>query len=96
MSKKPTLTIRYPEASEKALKLTEAMVKRSPGKRTVETESEDPIFPDDGDLFSSFIRCKTSTGVDLTLTLNPVQKNEIWKKHLFMVCLLRVKTSRIG
>ena len=71
MSKKPTLTIRYPEASEKALKLTEAMVKRSPGKRTVETESEDPIFPDGGDLFSSFIRCKTSTGVDLTLTLNP-------------------------
>lgn len=71
MSKKPTLTIRYPEASEKALKLTEAMVKRSPGKRVVETESEDPIFPDGGDLFSSFIRCKTSTGVDLTLTLNP-------------------------
>ena len=71
MSKKPTLTIRYPEASEKALKLTEAMVKRSPGKRTVETESEDPIFPDGGDLFSSFIRCKTQTGVDLTLTLNP-------------------------
>jgi len=70
MSKKPTLTIRYPEASEKALKLTEAMVKRSPGKRVVETESEDPIFPDGGDLFSSFIRCKTSTGVDLTLTLN--------------------------
>ena len=71
MSKKPTLTIKYPEASEKALKLTEAMVKRSPGKRVVETESEDPIFPDGGDLFSSFIRCKTSTGVDLTLTLNP-------------------------
>lgn len=71
MSKKPTITIRYPEASEKALKLTEAMVKRSPGKRVVETESEDPIFPDGGDLFSSFIRCKTSTGVDLTLTLNP-------------------------
>lgn len=71
MSKKPTLTIRYPEASEKALKLTEAMVKRSPGKRVVETESEDPIFPDGGDLFSSFIRCKTQTGVDLTLTLNP-------------------------
>ena len=71
MSKKPTLTIRYPEASEKALKLTEAMVKRSPGKRTVETESEDPIFPDGGNLFSSFIRCKTQTGVDLTLTLNP-------------------------
>jgi len=71
MSKKPTITIRYPEASEKALKLTEAMVKRSPGKRVVETESEDPIFPDGGDLFSSFIRCKTQTGVDLTLTLNP-------------------------
>ena len=71
MSKKPTITIRYPEASEKALKLTEAMVKRSPGKRVVETESEDPIFPDGGNLFSSFIRCKTQTGVDLTLTLNP-------------------------
>lgn len=71
MSKKPTLTIRYPEASEKALKLTEAIVKRSPGKRVVETESEDLISPDDGDLFSSFIRCKTQTGVDLTLTLNP-------------------------
>lgn len=71
MSKKPTLTIRYPEASEKALKLTEVMVKHSPGKRVVETESEDPIFPDGGDLFSSFIRCKTQTGVDLTLTLNP-------------------------
>lgn len=71
MSKKPTITIRYPEASEKALKLTEAMVKRSPGKRVVETESEDPIFPGGGDLFSSFIRCKTQTGADLTLTLNP-------------------------
>jgi len=71
MSKKPTIKISYPEASEKALKLTEAMVKRSPGKRVVETESEDPIFPDGGDLFSSFIHCKTSTGVDLTLTLNP-------------------------
>ena len=46
------------------------MVKRAPGKRVVETESEDPIFPDGGELFSSFIRCKTQTGVELTLTLN--------------------------
>ena len=71
MSKKPTIKIVYPEASEKALLLTEAMVKRAPGKRVVETESEDPIFPDGGELFSGFIRCKTQTGVELTLTLNP-------------------------
>ena len=70
MSRKPTIKISYPEAREKALQLTEAMVKRAPGKRVVETESEDPIFPDGGELFSSFIRCKTQTGVELTLTLN--------------------------
>ena len=70
MSRKPTIIIRYPEASSKALQLTEAMVKCAPGKRVVETESEDPIFPDGGELFSSFIRCKTQTGVELTLTLN--------------------------
>ena len=70
MSRKPTIKISYPEASSKALQLTEAMVKRAPGKRVVETESEDPIFPDGGELFSSFIRCKTQTGVELTLTLN--------------------------
>lgn len=70
MSRKPTIKISYPEASEKALQLTEAMVKRAPGKRIVETESEDPIFPDGGELFSGFIRCKTQTGVELTLTLN--------------------------
>lgn len=70
MSRKPTIKISYPEASEKALQLTEAMVKRAPGKRVVETESEDPIFPDGGELFSGFIRCKTQTGVELTLTLN--------------------------
>lgn len=68
--KKPYIKIVYPEASEKALQLTEAMVKRAPGKRVVETESEDPIFPDGGELFSGFIRCKTQTSVDLTLTLN--------------------------
>lgn len=70
MSRKPTIIIRYSEASSKALQLTEAMVKRAPGKRVVETESEDPIFPDGDELFSSFIRCKTQTGVELTLTLN--------------------------
>lgn len=71
MSRKPTIKISYPEASSKALQLTEAMVKRAPGERVVRTESEDPVFPDGGELFSSFIRCKTQTGVDLTLTLNP-------------------------
>lgn len=71
MSRKPTIKISYPEASEKALQLTEAMVKRAPGKRVVETESDDPVFPGAGDLFSSFIRCKTQTGVELTLNLNP-------------------------
>jgi len=70
MSRKPTIRISYPSASEKALQLTEVMVKRAPGKRVVETESEDPIFPDGGELFSGFIRCKTQTGVELTLTLN--------------------------
>lgn len=70
MSRKPTIKISYPDASEKALQLTEAMVKRAPGKRIVETESEDPIFPDGRELFSGFIRCKTQTGVELTLTLN--------------------------
>ena len=71
MSRKPTIKISYPEASSKALQLTEAMVKRAPGERVVRTESEDPVFPDGGELFSNFIRCKTQTGVDLTLTLNP-------------------------
>lgn len=70
MSKKPYIRIIYPDASTKALQLTEAMVKRAPGKRVVETESNDPLFPDSGELFTDFIRCKTQTGVDLTLTLN--------------------------
>ena len=71
MNRKPIIKISYPEASEKAMQLTEAMVKRAPGRRVVETESEEAGSPAGGELFSGFIRCKTQTCVELTLTLNP-------------------------
>ena len=70
MSRKPTIKISYPEASDVAMKLTEAMVRRAPGRRVVETTSEDSASPAGGELFADFDACSTSTSVDLTLTLN--------------------------
>ena len=70
MSRKPTIKISYPDASDVAMKLTEAMVRRAPGRRVVETTSEDSASPAGGDLFADFDACSTSTSVDLTLTLN--------------------------
>jgi len=70
MSRKPTIKISYPDASDMAMKLTEAMVRRAPGRRVVETTSEDSASPAGGELFADFDACSTSTSVDLTLTLN--------------------------
>ena len=70
MSRKPTIKISYPDASDVAMKLTEAMVRRAPGRRVVETTSEDSASPAGGELFADFDACSTSTSVDLTLTLN--------------------------
>lgn len=69
MSRKPTIKISYPDASDVAMKLTEAMVRRAPGRRVVETTSEDSASPAGGELFADFDAC-ISTSVDLTLTLN--------------------------
>lgn len=66
----PEIRIVYPEASEAALLLTEAMIRRSSGKRTVETESEEKEYNGEA-LFGNALACRTSTGVDLTLRLNP-------------------------
>ena len=72
MSKKPTIRIVYPEASGVAMKLTEAMIRRTPGKRTVETVAEDRHDGDDaGYLLADLDAVKTSTSVELTLTLCP-------------------------
>lgn len=68
--KKPTIKISYPDASDVAMQLTEAMVRRAPGRRVVETTSEDSASPAGGELFADFDACSTSTSVDLTLTLN--------------------------
>ena len=68
---KLTIKISYPDASEIAMRLTEAMIRRAPGKRVVETKSEDPDSHSDGELFAGFDACRTSTSVELTLTLTP-------------------------
>lgn len=66
----PEIRIVYQEASEAALLLTEAMIRRSSGKRTVETEIEEKEYNGEA-LFGNALACRTSTGVDLTLRLNP-------------------------
>ena len=66
----PEIRIVYPEASAAALLLTEAMIRRSSGKRTVETESEEKEHNGEA-LFGNALACRTSTGVELTLRLNP-------------------------
>lgn len=71
MSKKPTIRIIYPEASSVAMKLTEAMIRRTPGKRTVETVAEDKDSGDEGYLIADLDAVKTSTSVELVLTLCP-------------------------
>lgn len=71
MGKKPTIRITYPEASSVAMKLTEAMIRRTPGKRTVETVAEDKDKRDEGYLLADLDAVKTSTSVELTLTLCP-------------------------
>lgn len=68
--RQPEIRIVYPSASAAALLLTEAMIKRSSGKRTVETESEEKEYNGEA-LFGGVLACKTSTGVELTLRLNP-------------------------
>ena len=71
MSKRqPEIKITYPEASEAAMLLTEAMIKRSSGKRIVETTSEEKEY-NGQELFAGALACKTDTSVELTLRLNP-------------------------
>lgn len=67
MSRKPTIKISYPDASDVAMKLTEAMVRRAPGRRVVETTSEDSASPAGGELFADFDACSTSASMDYAL-----------------------------
>ena len=66
----PEIKIVYPDASPAAMLLTEAMIKRSSGKRVVETNSEEKEYTGQ-ELFSGALACKTDTSVELTLRLNP-------------------------
>ncbi len=68
--KQPEIKIIYPDASEAAMLLTEAMIKRSSGKRIVETTSEEKEY-NGQELFGGALACKTDTSVELTLKLNP-------------------------
>lgn len=68
--KQPEIKIVYPDASEAAMLLTEAMIKRSSGKRIVETTSEEKEY-NGQELFAGALACKTDTSVELTLKLNP-------------------------
>lgn len=72
MSRKPQIKLSYPDASELAMMLTDAMIRRAPGKRVVETTSEDKSNTDDGgSLLDGLDSVRTSTGVEMTLTLDP-------------------------
>lgn len=71
MSKKPYIKIVYPDASSVAMLLTEAMIRRTSGKRVVETTSTDKCEDESGTLFSGVDACKTETSVELTLNLIP-------------------------
>lgn len=68
--KQPEIKAIYPDASTTAMLLTEAMIKRSSGKRVVETNSEEREYTGQ-ELFSGALACKTDTSVELTLRLNP-------------------------
>lgn len=70
MSRKPYIKIVYPDASEIAMLLTEAMVRRASGKRVVETESAERESAGQ-DLFAGTLCCVTETSVELTLNLAP-------------------------
>lgn len=70
MRGKPYIKIIYPEASEAAMLLTEAMIRRSSGKRIVETTSEER--ESSGDLlFADACGHNTDTSVELQLNLAP-------------------------
>ena len=71
MSRKPTIQIKYPDASTLAMQLTDAMIRRAPGKRVVETTSEDKTGTGEGSLLDHLDSVRTSTGVEMTLTLEP-------------------------
>ena len=66
----PEIKIVYPDASPAAILLTEAIIKRSSGKRVVETNSEEKEY-NGQELFAGALACKTDTSVELTLRLNP-------------------------
>lgn len=66
----PEIKIVYPDASPAAMLLTEAMIKRSSGKRVVETNSEEKEYTG-RELFAGALACKTDTSLELTLRLNP-------------------------
>lgn len=72
MSRKPQIKLSYPNASELAMMLTDAMIRRAPGKRVVETTREDKSNTDEGgSLLDGLDSVRTSTGVEMTLTLDP-------------------------
>ena len=68
--RQPEIRVVYPDASAAAMLLTEAMIKRSSGKRIVETESTEKEYTGE-QLFAGALACKTDTYVELTLRLNP-------------------------
>lgn len=71
MSRKPTIKLSYPDASTLAMQLTDAMIRRAPGKRVLETTSEDKAGDGEGSLLDGLNSIRTSTGVEMTLTLEP-------------------------
>ena len=71
MSRKPTIKLSYPDASTLAMQLTDAMIRRAPGKRVLATTSEDKAGDGEGSLLDGLNSVRTSTGVEMTLTLEP-------------------------
>lgn len=68
--KQPEIKVIYPDASAAAMLLTDAMIRRSTGKRIVETNSEEKEYTGE-QLFGGVLSTKTDTSVELTLRLNP-------------------------
>lgn len=68
--KQPEIKVIYPDASAAAMLLTDAMIRRSTGKRIVETNSEEKEYTGEV-LFGGVLSTKTDTSVELTLRLNP-------------------------
>ena len=68
--KQPEIKVIYPDASPAAMLLTDAMIRRSTGKRVVETNSEEKEYTGEM-LFGGVLSTKTDTSVELTLRLNP-------------------------